>query len=74
MSERSRKGKLHFSAKALFSSGVSKEIPRISQFAFVNSEARSRNPWPSVVHPGVSALGYHQRTVHLPDKSESETV
>ena len=52
-------GKLYenFSANALFSSGVSKLMPRISAFFFWYSCLWSRNPQPSAVQPGVSAFG-----------------
>jgi sugar/nucleoside kinase (ribokinase family) len=39
-----------------------------------NSWARSRNPVPSIVQPGVDAAGYHHSTTHFPAKSSSETV
>jgi hypothetical protein len=56
-SQRSRKGNENFSAKARFSSTVSKLAPRMTAFLDSNSWIRSRNPLPSSVQPGVSALG-----------------
>lgn len=52
-------GKLNpnFSANALFSSWVSKLMPKISAFFCWYSVFWSRNPQPSVVQPGVSAFG-----------------
>jgi hypothetical protein len=49
--------KENFSAKRLFSAGVSNETPRIAAFFRSKSALRSRNPQPSAVQPGVSALG-----------------
>jgi plastocyanin len=72
-SETRRYGNDCSSANALFSAGVSKEMPTISAPASVNSGVRSRNPWPWIVQPGVAALGYHQRTTHLPCRSARET-
>jgi hypothetical protein len=57
VSERSAKLKSNFFAKAALSSGLSYEMPRIAAFFFSNWALRSRNPQPSAVHPGVSALG-----------------
>jgi hypothetical protein len=49
--------KLNFSANALFSSGVSKLTPRMTALFCPYSLLWSRNPQPSAVQPGVSALG-----------------
>ena len=49
--------KENFSANFLFSAGVSNETPRIAAFFRPKSALRSRNPQPSAVQPGVSALG-----------------
>ena len=49
------------------------EMPRMAAFAASKSGVRSRNPCPCTVQPGVDALGYHQRTTHLPDRSERDT-
>lgn len=57
VSDRSGNGKSYLSAKALFSSGVSKLTPKISIPFSVYCEARSRNPLPWAVHPGVEAFG-----------------
>lgn len=57
VSQSSGKGNLYFSAKRAFSSRVSKLTPRIFAFFFSYSAARSRNPEPSRVQPGVSAFG-----------------
>jgi hypothetical protein len=54
------------SANSLFSSGVSKEMPRICVFSRSKSEVRSRNPCPSTVQPGVEALTNHHSATHLP--------
>jgi hypothetical protein len=69
-------GKLkeYFSANFLFSAGVSKDTPRTTAFFRSYSARRSRNPQPSAVQPGVSALGKNQSTTGLPLKSESLTV
>src|SRR5436190_11379958 len=40
---------------------------------FPNSAAWSRRPFPSIVQPGVSAIGYHQRSTQRPRRSESLT-
>ena len=53
--------------------GVSKLTPQITALQSLKSWIRSRNPFPSVVHPGVSALGYHQSRTYLPAKSFNET-
>jgi hypothetical protein len=52
-----RKGNSNFSAKARFSSTLSNETPRICAPFSSISRIRSRNPQPSMVHPGVSAFG-----------------
>jgi hypothetical protein len=72
-SERRRYGKPSLSAKALFFSGASKEMPTMTALAASNCGVRSRNPWPSIVQPGVDAAGYHQSTTQRPAKSARET-
>ncbi len=62
----SGKLKLNFFAKAAFSAGVSKLTPTIAAFFFSYSPLRSRNPQPSAVQPGVSALGKNHITSVLP--------
>lgn len=57
VSHSSGKGNLNFSAKALFSAGVSKLTPRTLTFFASYCGRRSRNPEPSRVQPGVSAFG-----------------
>jgi hypothetical protein len=57
VSQRSGKGKENLAAKAAFSAWVSKLAPRIAVFSCSKSRIRSRNPIPSAVQPGVSALG-----------------
>jgi hypothetical protein len=57
VSEMSGKGKAYFFAKAAFRSGLSKLAPRMAVFSSSKSRIRSRNPMPSAVQPGVSALG-----------------
>jgi hypothetical protein len=57
VSQRRGKLKSNFSAKARFLSSVSKLMPRIWAFASSNFRMLSRNPQPSAVQPGVSALG-----------------
>ncbi len=47
----------YFEANFWFSSEVSKLTPMIVAFFAAYSFARSRNPVPSAVHPGVSAFG-----------------
>src|SRR3954451_20623216 len=74
VSDSRRYGNPSSSANDLFSSGVSKEMPTMVAPASSNSGVRSRNPCPSIVQPGVAALGYHQSTTHLPRRSSSETV
>jgi hypothetical protein len=74
VSQMSGKLKLNFSAKLLFSAGVSKETPTIAAPFRSYSAFRSRNPQPSAVQPGVSALGKNQSTTVLPSKSDSLTV
>jgi hypothetical protein len=53
----SGKLKWNFSAKALFSAGLSNDAPRMTAFLASYWALRSRNPQPSAVQPGVSALG-----------------
>jgi hypothetical protein len=62
------RGKLkwNFSAKALFSAGVSNDAPRMTAFFASYWAFRSRNPQPSAVQPGVSALGKNHSTIVLP--------
>ncbi len=57
VSQSSGKGKSNFSAKRLLSAGVSKLTPRTRVFFWLYCSMRSRNPVPSRVQPGVSALG-----------------
>jgi hypothetical protein len=57
VSQISGKLKLNFSANFLFSAGESKDAPRMTAFLASYSAFRSRNPQPSAVQPGVSALG-----------------
>lgn len=57
VSQSSGKLNLNFSAKARFSAGVSKLMPRIWALRAWYSPLRSRNPEPSRVQPGVSAFG-----------------
>jgi hypothetical protein len=57
VSQRSGKLKLNFSANFLFSAWLSKEAPRMTAFLASYWALRSRNPQPSAVQPGVSALG-----------------
>ena len=57
VSHSSGKLNLNFSANFRFSSGVSKLTPRMRAFFCSYSPARSRNPEPSRVQPGVSAFG-----------------
>ena len=59
-------GKLNLSLNFLFAAGSSKLIPNIKQFLSSKRWIRSRNPFPSIVHPGVSALGYHQSKMFFP--------
>src|SRR5262245_53639677 len=59
---------------AALSAGLSNEIPRTTTPAFSYSEWRSRNPQPSAVHPGVSALGKNQRTRRFPRNSSRVRV
>jgi hypothetical protein len=53
----SGKLKLNFSANFLLSAWLSNEAPRMTAFLASYWAFRSRNPQPSAVHPGVSALG-----------------
>jgi len=53
----SGKLKLNFSANFLLSVWLSNEAPRMTAFLASYWAFRSRNPQPSAVHPGVSALG-----------------
>src|SRR5438552_2812658 len=68
-SERSGKGKENFRAKAALSAGVSKLAPRMVTPSASKSRIRSRNPLPSIVQPGVSALGKNQSSTFLPRRS-----
>ena len=49
--------KLNFSANFLLSAWLSNDAPRMTAFLASYRALRSRNPQPSAVHPGVSALG-----------------
>jgi len=53
------RGKLNwnFSANFLLSAGLSNEAPMMTAFLASYWALRSRNPQPSAVQPGVSALG-----------------
>jgi hypothetical protein len=53
----SGKLKWNFSANFLLSPGLSNEAPRMTAFLASYRAFRSRNPQPSAVQPGVSALG-----------------
>lgn len=57
VSQRSGKLNPNFFANAALSSGESNDAPRISMPFAEYSDLRSRNPQPSAVQPGVSALG-----------------
>jgi hypothetical protein len=57
VSEISGKLKLNFSANLLLSAALSNEAPRMTAFLASYWAFRSRNPQPSAVQPGVSALG-----------------
>jgi hypothetical protein len=57
VSEISGKLKLTFSANFLLSAALSNEAPRMTAFLASYWAFRSRNPQPSAVQPGVSALG-----------------
>ena len=57
VSQRSGKSNFCFSANFAFFSIESNDAPRIAAFFLENSSARSRNPRPSAVQPGVSAAG-----------------
>ena len=57
VSHSSGNGKSNFFANAALSFSESKLTPRICAFFDSYSFARSRNPEPSAVHPGVSAFG-----------------
>src|SRR5262249_38297980 len=74
VSQISGKLKWFFSANLLFSAGVSNDTPRITALFRSYSAFKSRNPQPSAVQPGVSALGKNQSTTGLPLKSASLTV
>jgi hypothetical protein len=56
-SHSSGNGKSNFFANFALSSGVSKLTPKIAVFFASYCGARSRNPEPSSVQPGVSAFG-----------------
>jgi hypothetical protein len=56
-SERSGNGNFSFVTNAAFALTGSNETPRIWTPAFSNCGARSRNPRPSMVQPGVRAFG-----------------
>ena len=58
--------KLNFFANAAFSSAVSKLAPRTAAPFLSYSALRSRNPQPSAVQPGVSALGKNHSTTVFP--------
>ena len=62
------------SAKAFWSSTLSKLAPTMTAPAAANSEARSRSPLPSICQPGVEAFGYPHRTTQLPVRSPELTV
>jgi hypothetical protein len=53
----SGKLKLNFSANLLLSVWLSNDAPRMTAFLASYWAFRSRNPQPSAVQPGVSALG-----------------
>ena len=74
VSQRRSKGNSYVSRNFLLAAGESKLIPRTVVFALSKSWIRSRNPMPSLVHPGVLAFGYHQRSMYLPVKSADFTV
>jgi hypothetical protein len=59
LSESERRSKLNsnFSANFRLASTLSKLAPRMVASIFEKSRIRSRNPQPSFVQPGVSALG-----------------
>lgn len=57
VSQSSGKGKSYFLAKAALSFSLSKLTPRMVAFFAAYCCARSRNPEPSRVQPGVSAFG-----------------
>jgi hypothetical protein len=57
VSQSSGKLKLNFSANFLLSAWLSNEAPMTATFLRSASALRSRNPQPSAVQPGVSALG-----------------
>src|SRR3989475_10068007 len=69
VAERSGKGKENLRAKAALSAGVSKLAPRMVTLRASKSRIRSRNPLPSAVQPGVSALGKNQSSTFLPRRS-----
>ena len=57
VSERSGKAKPSLRTNFAIAGTESNEMPRIRAFALSNSSARARNPRPSIVHPGVFAIG-----------------
>lgn len=57
VSHSSGNGKSYFSANFALSATESKLTPRSWTFLLSYWSARSRNPEPSAVHPGVSAFG-----------------
>eukprot|EP00929_Paragymnodinium_shiwhaense_P049124 TRINITY_DN2479_c0_g2_i2.p4 TRINITY_DN2479_c0_g2~~TRINITY_DN2479_c0_g2_i2.p4 ORF type:complete len:122 (+),score=20.06 TRINITY_DN2479_c0_g2_i2:392-757(+) len=59
-------GKSNFSDHALLSAAESAEAPRICVSLARYSSYRAAKPLPSLVHPPVSALGYHQINRFLP--------
>ena len=60
--------------KALLSASLPKLTPTISQFLSLKSWILSRNPFPSIVQPGVSAFGYHHNNTYLPEKSPKDIL
>tara|TARA_B110000116_G_C16540815_1_gene448591 strand:- start:255 stop:524 length:270 start_codon:yes stop_codon:yes gene_type:complete len=53
--------------------GASAEHPIIAVFFLEKFSDSSRNPWPSIVQPGVLALGKNHRTTFCPLKLDKET-
>jgi len=57
VSQSSAYGKSNFSRNARLASTGSNETPQMTAPLASNSDFRSRKPLPSIVQPGVSALG-----------------
>jgi hypothetical protein len=57
VSQRSGNSKAYFSANFALAAALSNETPMMAAFFASNRAWRSRNPQPSAVQPGVSALG-----------------